>query len=72
MKARYTRTEHAKIVQWSEEDQCFVGTCPELFLGGVHGADEIKVYRELCEAVEECLPYRASPPRKSRPRRYAR
>ena len=44
-----------KIVEWSEEDQCYVGTCPGLMLGGVHGQDEAKVYRELCQAVEEWI-----------------
>lgn len=44
---------YLKIVEWSEEDGCYVGTCPGLMLGGVHGTDEAKVYRELCQAVEE-------------------
>ena len=44
---------YAKFVEWSDEDQCFIGRCPELALGGVHGTDEAKVYAELCEAVEE-------------------
>ncbi|SRR6266566_1558327 len=48
--ARYT-----KFVEWSGEDRCFVGRCPELMLGGVHGNDEAKVYAELCEAVEEMI-----------------
>jgi len=43
----------AKFVEWSDKDQCFIGRCPELFGGGVHGQDEAKVYAELCEAVEE-------------------
>lgn len=46
---------YAKFVEWSDEDQCFVGRCPELFSGGVHGADEAKVYAELCETVEEWI-----------------
>ncbi|HSL18832.1 MAG TPA: hypothetical protein VLB51_13070 [Methylomirabilota bacterium] len=46
---------HLKIVEWSDEDQCYVGTCPTLMLGGVHGDDEAEVYRELCEVVEEWL-----------------
>ncbi len=44
---------YLKIVEWSEEDGCYVGTCPGLMLGGIHGRNETKVYRELCEAVEE-------------------
>jgi predicted HicB family RNase H-like nuclease len=46
---------YLKVVEWSEEDQCYVGTCPGLMLGGVHGSDEIKVYRELCQVVEEWI-----------------
>ena len=43
---------YLKIVEWSEEDGCYVGTCPGLMLGGIHGDDETKVYRELCQAVD--------------------
>ena len=46
---------YLKIVEWSEEDGCYVGRCPGLMLGGVHGDDEPKVYRELCRAAEEVL-----------------
>lgn len=43
---------YLKIVEWSTEDQCYVGTCPGLMLGGIHGNDEAKVYKELAQAVE--------------------
>jgi predicted RNase H-like HicB family nuclease len=46
---------YLKIVEWSEEDQCYVGTCPGLMLGGVHGDDEGRVYKELCRVVEEWI-----------------
>lgn len=46
---------YLKIVQWSEKDNCYVGTCPGLMLGGVHGDNELEVYAELSEAVEECI-----------------
>src|ERR1041385_3388273 len=46
---------YAKFVEWSDEDHCFIGRCPELMLGGVHGNDEAKVYAELCVAVEEMI-----------------
>jgi predicted HicB family RNase H-like nuclease len=45
--------QYPKFVEWSEEDGCFVGRCPLLFAGGVHGKDEAGVYRELCETAEE-------------------
>lgn len=46
---------YAKFVEWSDEDECFIGRCPELMLGGVHGDNEAKVYAELCQAVEEMI-----------------
>jgi len=46
---------YVKVVAWSEEDQCYVGRCPGLMLGGVHGSDERAVYAELCEAVDEWI-----------------
>ena len=49
------KKHYLKLVEWSAEDGCYVGRCPELFYGGVHGSDEAKVYRELCEVVEEVI-----------------
>ncbi len=43
---------YVKIVEWSNEDSCYVGSCPGLFLGGCHGPDELEVFSELCEIVE--------------------
>ena len=45
--------KYTLMVEWSEENKTFIGRCPELFLGGVHGADRAKVYSELCQAVDE-------------------
>jgi predicted HicB family RNase H-like nuclease len=47
--------KYLKIVQWSDEDACYVGTCPGVIYGGVHGDDEPKVYQELCQAVAEAI-----------------
>jgi predicted RNase H-like HicB family nuclease len=46
---------YAKIVQWSDEDQCFVGSAPDLMLGGCHGPDERAVFEELCQIVDEVV-----------------
>ena len=46
---------YTKFVEWSDEDQTFIGRCPEIMAGGVHGKDEAKVYAELCQAVEEMI-----------------
>ena len=48
-------SHYQKVVFWSEEDGCFVGQCPALFLGGVHGDDELTVYKDLAQAVEDHL-----------------
>jgi predicted RNase H-like HicB family nuclease len=47
--------QYAKIVEWSDEDQCFVGSCPGLFYGGCHGDDEQQVFAELCQLVEQTI-----------------
>lgn len=46
---------YVKIVEWSDEDHCFVGSCPGLFYGGCHGDDEQAVFAALCEIVEETI-----------------
>ena len=46
---------YVKIVEWSEEDQCYVGSSPGLVYGGCHGDSEEDVFRELCEIVEETI-----------------
>ncbi|MFN0315608.1 MAG: hypothetical protein ACKVQA_11300 [Burkholderiales bacterium] len=46
---------YAKIVEWSEEDQCYVGSSPGLIYGGCHGMDEKAVFDELCQIVEEAI-----------------
>ncbi len=45
--------KYLKLVEWSEEDQCLIGSCPELIYGGCHGSDAREVFDELCEIVEE-------------------
>ncbi len=46
---------YVKIVEWSDEDQCYIGTSPGLMHGGCHGDDERAVYAELCDIVEEIV-----------------
>ena len=49
------RNQYLKLVEWSEEDQCFVGRVPRLALGGIHGKSETKVYEKLCDLVDEWI-----------------
>jgi len=44
-----------KIIEWSNEDNCFVGSCPGLFYGGCHGDEEQAVFAELCQIVNETV-----------------
>ncbi len=46
---------YVKIVEWSDEDECFVGSCPGLLYGGCHGDDEQAVFAELCGIVDEAI-----------------
>ena len=46
---------YVKIVEWSEEDECYVGSCPDLFYGGCHGDDEKEGFAELCQIVDETI-----------------
>lgn len=47
--------QYLKIVEWSKEDGCYIGLAPGLIIGGVHGKDQVKVFRELCQAVDEAI-----------------
>ena len=53
--SRETHDDYLKIVEWSDEDQRYVGTAPGLIIGGVHGKSQKKVFDELCEAVKEAI-----------------
>jgi predicted RNase H-like HicB family nuclease len=46
---------YVKIVEWSEDDQCYIGSAPGLIYGGCHGDDENAVFAELCQIVEEAI-----------------
>ena len=47
--------KYVKIVEWSESDGCFIGSCPELFYGGCHGDNPRAVFSELCDIVDETV-----------------
>jgi len=62
---------YLKFVQWNEEDRCYAGYCPDLFIGGVcHGADERKVYGNYAVMLQMswfCVKRHANPFPASRP-----
>ncbi len=47
--------KYIKIVEWSDEDQCYVGSSPGLIFGECHEDNEREVFRELCRIVEEVV-----------------
>ena len=48
---------YAQIVEWSETDQCDIGSSPGLLYGGCHSHEEKAVFAELCQVVEETALY---------------
>ena len=46
---------YIKIVEWSDEDKCFIGECPGIIGQCCHGSDEAQVYAELCVIVDEWI-----------------
>ncbi len=46
---------YVKLVEWSDEDACFVGQCPGIIGPCCHGDDEAQVYAELCGIVDEWI-----------------
>jgi len=49
------RDRYLKIVEWSAEDKCYVGSVPGWIGACCHGDNEEKVYRQLCRIVEEWI-----------------
>jgi predicted RNase H-like HicB family nuclease len=45
--------KYLRWVAWSEDDQVYVGRCPDLFFGGVHGDDPMKVAKHLQKVIDE-------------------
>jgi len=49
-----TADYYHKWVEWNEEDNVYIGKCPDL-ITGIHGGDHIQLYGELCEVIEEVI-----------------
>ncbi len=52
-----TQDRYLTFVRWSDEDQLYVGYCPDLFpFGGVcHGHTPVDAFAQLCEIVDETV-----------------
>lgn len=58
--------QYHRWVEWSDEDQVYIGKCPDL-ISGIHGDDPVRLYAELCETVQDVVAHfqrsnRALPP----------
>ncbi len=49
-----TSDRYHKWVEWSDEDEAYLGKCPDL-ITAIHGDDPKKVYADLCEVVEDVI-----------------
>jgi hypothetical protein len=45
--------QYHRFVRWSDENQCYIGYCPDLYGGVCHGEQEKTVYAELCAIVRD-------------------
>jgi len=43
------------LVRWSEDDRCYVGSCPPIIGDCCHGDDPASVMRALCTIINEVL-----------------
>ena len=60
-----------KWVEWCEEDQVYIGRCPDL-ISGIHGSNPVTVFEELCQTIDEVIEHfesegRVLPPARTRP-----
>jgi predicted RNase H-like HicB family nuclease len=63
--------QYHKWVEWSDEDQTYIGKCPDL-ITGIHSDDPVRLCSELCEVIDEVIRHFASdgrplPPPRIRP-----
>ena len=48
-----------RFVRWSDEDQCYIGYCPDLYYGGCcHSEQEEQTYADLCAIVRDEIAHR--------------
>jgi predicted HicB family RNase H-like nuclease len=44
---------YLKLVEWSNEDKCYIGSAPGFIGPCCHGKNEAEVYKKLCQIVDE-------------------
>lgn len=65
--------QYHKWVEWSAEDNIYIGKCPDL-ITGIHGDDPVRLYAEMCETIRDVIEHfekegRPLPPARVRPMR---
>ena len=51
--------QYHRFVRWSDEDQCYIGYCPDLYYGDCcHGDQEEQTYADLCAIVRDEIAHR--------------
>ena len=70
--------QYLQFIRWSDEDNAYIGYCPDLFpWGGVcHGTTSVEAYAKLSEIVEDTVSTAQAqglelPPATTRPMREA-
>jgi hypothetical protein len=51
--------QYHKWVEWSAEDQTYIGKCPDL-ITGIHGDDPVQLYSELCDVIDDVIRHLAT------------
>lgn len=49
------RDRFIKLVEWSDKDQCYIGSIPGWIGQCCHGENEQEVFREICQIVDEWI-----------------
>lgn len=47
--------KYIKIVEWSDEDNCYIGSIPGFLGPCCHGDNEQEVYKQLCKILDEWI-----------------
>ena len=45
------KDKYLKIVEWSDEDNCYIGSIPGFLGPCCHGDNEQEVYKQLCKIL---------------------
>ncbi len=49
------RDRYIKLVEWSDEDQCYIGSIPGWIGQCCHGENEEEVFHDICQIIDEWI-----------------